>query len=131
MRMLEIISALWKFLRDYTLPLVLLGIFVTTLLQVYVFGVGPTPQQPPEGYELQRLEAKLTWHKGNREGATTLEIAKDDPTFQTLFVERQVSGTSHSLRDLEPGHTYYWRLKRDDEYTRTCSFKTSKHAIDF
>ena len=131
MRLRGIIFAFLKFVRDYTLPLVLLGIFATTILQVYVLGVGPTPQQPPEGYELQRLEARLEWHKGNRDGAVTLEVAEDDPTFETLFMERQVSGTKHTMHNVTPGHTYYWRLKRNDTYSRVCSFKTSKHAIKF
>ena len=131
MRLFGYISSVWKFLRDYALPLLLLGIFVTTLVEVYFTGVGPTPQQPPEGHELQRLEAKLTWHKGNRDGAMTLEVSVDDPAFKERFVDRQISGTSHTLRNLKPGHTYYWRLKRDDDYTRTRSFRTSEHAITF
>jgi hypothetical protein len=131
MRWIGIISALWKFVRDYGVILTLLTIFVVTVVQVYITGVGPTPQQPPEGYEVQRLEASLQWHKGNKGGAMTLEVSKDDPTFGELFVERQVSGTRHSVLNLEPGHTYYWRLKQDEAYSDTRSFKTSIHAIKF
>ena len=131
MKLLKAISSVWRFLRDYGIPIVLLGIFVLTVVQVYVFGVGATPQLPPEGYELQRLEAKLQWHRGNKDGAFTLEVAEDDPTFSELKLERQVTGTSHVMRDLEPGRIYYWRLVRDDEISATRSFKTSKYAITF
>jgi hypothetical protein len=131
MRLLGTISYVWKFLRDFAILIILLGIFASTVLEVYVFGVGATPQLPPEGYELQELEAKLQWHRGNKEGAFTLQVAVDDPTFSELLLERQVSGTTHFMRDLEPGRTYYWRLLRDDEVSATRTFKTSAYAIDF
>ncbi len=129
MRTLRIIPSMWRFLRDYGILIVLLGIFVLTVAQVYVFGVGATPQLPPEGYELQRLEAKLQWHRGNKKGAFTLEVA-DDPSFTDLVLERQVTGTSHVMRDLKPGQTYYWRLVRDDETSAVRSFKTSNYAMN-
>ena len=131
MQPLKAISRVLNFLRDYGILVILLGIFVMTVAQVYVFGVGSAAQLPPEGYELQQLEAKLQWHRGNREGAFTLEVAKDDPTFSELVLERQVTGTTQMMRDLEPGRTYYWRLVRDDEISATHSFKTSKYAINF
>lgn len=131
MQLLKAILSVVKFLRDYGILIVLLWIFVLTVVQVYVLGIGATPQLPPEGYELQRLEAKLQWHRGTKKEAFTLEVAKDDPTFSKLELERQVTGTSHLMRDLEPGRTYYWRLVRDDETSATRSFKTSKYAITF
>jgi hypothetical protein len=132
MRLLGIIVRLWNFARDYAILLVLLGAFLWTLVEVYGLGVGPTPQLPPQGYVVENLEAKLQWHNGTRPAGFTLQISQDDPNFSNkLFLEREVSGTTFSVNDLESGHTYYWRLKRADILSATASFKTAPYAINF
>jgi hypothetical protein len=125
-----IIVRIWNFLRLYLVALVLLGIFVWTVLEVYVLGVGPTPQQPPPGFVEQRLNTRLQWHRGNREESMTLEVAKD-PGFKDKIVDRQASGTVHNLNNLEPGQTYYWRLIQGETPSRTYSFRTSEDAVAF
>ncbi len=125
-----LIVRIWNFLRLYLVALILLGIFVWTVLEVYVLGVGPVPQQPPPGFVEDRLDTRLQWHRGNREEPMTLEVAKD-PDFKDKVVDRMASGTVHNLNDLEPGQTYYWRLIQGEKPSRTYYFKTSENAVAF
>ena len=132
MRFLGLMVRIWNFARDYAILLVLSAIFLTTVVQVYILGVGPTPQLPPEGYLVQHLDAKLQWHNGNLPTGYTLEVSEDDPGFGApLFLERKVNGTTFNLNDIEPGHVYFWRLKRDNFVSKTASFKTAPYAINF
>ncbi len=133
MRVIGIILRIWNFARDYLIVLTLIAVFGWTVIEVYGLGVGPMIQLPPEGYVIENLEAKLQWNNGNREPGYTLQVSKDDPSFQgTLFFDRQVAGTSQNLNDLEPGHIYYWRLvSKDNRTSRTASFKTAPYAINF
>lgn len=132
MRLLGITVRLWNFVRDYAVLLILCAVFLWTIVEVYALGTGPTPQLPPDGYVIENLKAKLKWHNGNRPPGYTLEISQDDPDFSgELFLEQEVSGTSFKVNNIEPGHTYYWRLKRDDLVSSTLSFKTAPYAIKF
>ncbi len=132
MRFLGLMVRFWNFLRDYAVLLILSTIFLSTVIEVYVIGTGPTPQLPPEGYVHEHLEARLQWHNGNRPTGYTLQVSEDDPSFtDKLFLEREVTGTTFMLNDITPGHTYYWRLKRDKIISKTASFKTAPNAITF
>ena len=123
---------LWNFVRDYAVLLLLAGAFVWTLIQVYGIGYGPIPQLPPEGYLIENLEAKLQWHNGNRPVGCTLEISEDDPSFSgKLFLEKEVTGHTYTVNNIEPGHIYYWRLKKDNLVSAAASFKTATYAIKF
>lgn len=132
MRFLGFMVRLWNFTRDYLVLSLLSAAFLWTIVEVYGFGTGPTPQLPPEGYLVENLEAKLQWHNGNRPTGYTLQVSEDDAGFtQQLFLEREVSGTTFTLNDISPGHTYFWRLKRDKLVSKTASFKTAPYAITF
>jgi hypothetical protein len=133
MRVIGIISRLWNFTRDYLILVTLLSLFIWTIIEVYGFGVGPMIQLPPEGYLIENLEARLQWHNGNRPQGYTLQISEDDPSFQgKFFLEKAVTGTTYNINDLEPGHTYYWRLtSKDNRVSKTASFKTAPNAINF
>ena len=126
-----IIPRIWEFLRNYLVAFLLIGTFGWTMIEVYVTGTVPVPQQPPEGYTTERLTATLQWNKGNREGAIHLQVSVDDPTFEEPMLDLEVSGTTHNLSKLEPGRTYYWRLVREDESSAIATFKTSKYAVSF
>ena len=132
MRFYGLMVRLWNFTRDYAVLLVLLGIFVATVIEVYGIGSGPTPQLPPEGYLIENLEARLQWHNGNRPTGYTLQVSQDDPSFtEKLFLEREVTGTTFTLNEITPGHIYFWRLKKDNFLSKTASFKTAPYAITF
>ena len=103
------------FLRRYLVAVALLATLVVALVQVYATGTGPMPQQPPEGYTVERARASLQWNRGTRTETITLQISIDDPTFSAPKVDRQVNGTSHSLNDLQRGSTYYWRLVQEGQ----------------
>jgi len=83
-----VIPRLWDFVRLYLVALTLLGIFVWTVIEVYVLGVGPTPQQPPPGFVEERLETRLQWHKGNIPAPIQLQVSKDDADFTEPFYFR-------------------------------------------
>ncbi len=124
-----ILIAAARWLRRYLVALALIGTLAAAMIQVYTTGVGPRPQQPPEGYVVERDRASLQWDKGTIERPIELQVSIDDPEFGNPAVERKTSGTSHSLRDLEPGSTYYWRLVQDGEPSRTASFSVSKYNV--
>jgi hypothetical protein len=126
-----VIPRVWGFVRNYAIPMALLGVFIQTVVQSYITGIAPVPQEPPMGYVLGRNETKLEWHRSTVEGAWELQVSMDDPEFKDPFVTREVTGTSHMLNNLEPGHTFYWRLIRGDDSSSIDYFKTSKDAIAF
>ena len=122
---------LWSWVREYLVAVLLVGAFAHAMIQVYVTGTPPVPQQPPEGYVLQRLEARLQWNKGSDDGEVTLQVSMDDPDFLEPLVDKQQRGTTYRMRDLEPGHIYYWRVLKGDEASAVASFETSPYAIEF
>ena len=126
-----IIPRMWEFIRLYLVSLILIAIFTWTIVEVYLLGVGPAPQQPPPGFVEERLEARLQWHKGNLKEKTKLEVSVDNADFEELFVDKDVTGNTHLINKLEPGHTYYWRLVQGGEPSSVYTFKTSPHAVAF
>ena len=100
-------------------------------LNVYVTGVGPVPQQPPEGYVVQRTQATFQWDMGNRDKPISLEVSMDDPDFTAPLLDRKVTGTTHTMTKLQPGHRYYWRLRQGDKISPVASFETSENAVNF
>ncbi|MCP4676227.1 MAG: hypothetical protein GY854_12105 [Deltaproteobacteria bacterium] len=131
MQRLGLIPRIWGFLRTYAVALALIGGLGFAFFEVYVTGVGPMPQQPPEGYTIERTKAALQWSKGTRKGGIKLQVAMDDPSFTKPILEKDVKGKSHTMNALEPGHTYYWRLVQGDDYSPIATFKTSAYAIKF
>ncbi|MDJ0765474.1 MAG: hypothetical protein QNJ97_21010 [Myxococcota bacterium] len=105
--------------------------FATAMFEVYVTGVGPVPQQPPEGYTIERTQTTLQWNRGTRDAPIELQVAMDDPTFGTLFLKRDVKGKTHLIKNLENGHIYYWRLVQDEQSSPVATFKTSAYAVKF
>jgi predicted PurR-regulated permease PerM len=126
-----LIPRLWLFARKYLVVLLLIGCFAFAMFQVYITGTPPVPQQPPQGYTLGRLQARLQWNKGTRPGAIQLQVSVDDPDFIEPLVDKKTTGSNHSMRNLLPGHTYYWRLVQEGKPGPVASFKTSPYAIKF
>lgn len=124
-------TRIWKFLRTYALAVAILLAFATAMFEVYVTGVGPVPQQPPEGYTIERTQTTLQWNRGTRDAPIELQVAMDDPTFGTLFLKRDVKGKTHLIKNLENGHIYYWRLVQDEQSSPVATFKTSAYAVKF
>ena len=129
MRSTGILIGLGIFARRYVVALALIAALVAALVQVYTTGTGPMPQQPPQGYLVERARASLQWNRGTRTEPITLQVSIDDPTFAEPAVERKVNGTHHSLNDLQSGSTYYWRLMQDGEPSPIASFKVSSHNV--
>ncbi len=126
-----LIPRIWRFLRTYLVALALIFTLAFAFFEVYVTGVGPVPQQPPEGYTIERTNATLQWNKGTKKGPINLQVSMDDPKFKAPILEREVKNTSHAMNKLEPGHTYYWRLVQNDKPSPVATFKTSAYAIAF
>ncbi len=129
MQVLGIISWVWVFIRKYLVAAALIVAFATTYYEVYVTGVGPMPQHPPEGYSVERGHAVLQWNKGTKDEPINLQISMDDPGFTKPIVDRKMTGISYTARELIPGHNYYWRLVQGDAIGPVASFKTSTYAI--
>lgn len=126
-----LIPRLWDFLRSYLVTIVMLGIFTWTVVQVYVLGVGPTPQQPPPGFVEERLDTRLQWHQGNIDLPITVQVSKEDPAFKEPFYDKELTGNTLNVTDLEPGTTYHWRLVQGGKPSSTQTFKTSPNAVHF
>jgi len=98
---------------------------------VYVTGTGPMPQQPPEGYVVERTQATFQWNRGNLSLPMRLQVSTDEANFENPTLDRKVTGTTHTMHNLEPGHVYYWRLVQGDKVSPLASFKTAKNAVTF
>ncbi|HUT76296.1 MAG TPA: hypothetical protein VM285_01325 [Polyangia bacterium] len=125
-----ILPAVVLWLRMYAVALLLIGALLAALIQVYAFGTPPAPQQPPEGYFVEQDKVSLEWNTGTRQEPVTLQVAIDDPGFTEPVLERQITGSSHTLSRLQSGGTYYWRLVQDGEAGPTASFRVSKYNVD-
>ena len=121
------------FLRIYLVLLLLAAAFLFAVAERLLFGIGPTPQLPPEGYMSENRQVTLQWDPGDRGGPIALEVAVDSPDFRRKVVALPaVKGrTTHVLDDLSPGHTYYWRLVQGKAASPVATFKTSNDAIRF
>ncbi|MCP4603280.1 MAG: hypothetical protein GY847_22655 [Proteobacteria bacterium] len=126
-----LIPKLWEFLRTYLVAIVLISTLTLALFEVYISGTGPVPQMPPEGYQLGQAQVTLRWNRGTREGDIQLQVSMDDANFGKPMLDKKATGKSHSMRDLEPGHIYYWRLVQGNKTSPVAAFKTSPYAIKF
>jgi len=118
-------------LRRYAIGLALVTALVVAFAQYWTVGVGPVPQQPPEGYVIEKGTADLQWNRGTRAGDIHVQVSVDDPAFGAPAVDKVVAGTTHSVNILEPDHTYYWRLVQNGRPSRVAHFKTSKYHANF
>ncbi len=122
---------LWTWIRKYLIFLAILITFGVSMLEV-TRGTGPRPQQPPEGYLEHRSSTTLQWNRGTTKEPIQLQISIDDPAFKgELFLDKEVSGKTHALRDLEQGKTFYWRLVSDKGKSPVFHFVTSDSAVEF
>lgn len=131
MMKLDLISNIWGWSRNYLVAIVLVSMLAFSFLKVAVIGAGPTPQGPPQGYALGKTQIELEWDKGSRDGDIRLQVSIDDPAFTKPLVNKVTSSSTHSLNDLEPGHTYYWRLVQNDRSSRVAHFETAPNAVRF
>jgi len=121
--------AIW--LRKYLVALVLLTFFVWSMWGVYWHGTGPVPQQPPRGFEVVREQASLHWSKGTRAIPVSLQVSVDDPLFNDPEVDKVVTSTSHKMRNLKAGSTYYWRLVQGDTSSPVAHFRVSPNNVGY
>lgn len=120
-----------NFVRAYLSAFLLIGCLAIASISTIISGTGPIPQYPPEQYVVERDLAVLRWNKGTREGQIDLEVSINDSTFSNdnVKVIKKVNST-HSLRKLKNGTTYYWRLKQKGKYSRVASFRVSKYNVN-
>jgi phosphodiesterase/alkaline phosphatase D-like protein len=124
-----LIPWLWGFARSYGVAIALVVVFFTSFVGVYAFGTGPVPQQPPEGYEVEREQVTFQWNRGTRKAPIRLQVSRDDPSFSNPVLDLKVQGKTQVMRNLENGHIYYWRLMQGDKPSPVATFKTSANAI--
>ena len=130
MRLLYHLDRGWTWIRTYLVALALVVAFAEAMVEVYRSEVGPAPQEPPDGYTVERTTATLQWSKGEQTEKLTLQVSIDDPSFQNPVLDKKTAGKTHSIKDLKRGHTYYWRLIGDKVKSPVAKFKTSEYAID-
>lgn len=121
----------WRLVRVYGVATLLVAGLGYTFVTVALFGAGPTPQLPPDGYVAERGRVDLQWHRGNRAGEIRLQVAETGGNFRETVVDRVESGTTLSLRGLDPDRTYSWRLMQNGRTSRVASFKTPRSHVDF
>lgn len=124
-------AALWGFVRTCGVAGCLVGGLVWSFVSVALLGAGPTPQLPPEGYVVERGRVDLQWHRGTRPGAIRLQVAGKSGDFTRPIVDREEPGTTLSLKGLEPGRAYRWRLVQNGAASRVASFEISASHVDF
>jgi len=105
----------------------LLAMILHAVLAPSIWGARPTPTSPPDGYVSPDLSVRLSWSRGDSGDPLRLEVARDRG-FRTPDVTEEVRGSSVTLRPLERGRTYYWRLEPGGV---VAMFRTSAHGIHF
>lgn len=125
-----LVVRVWRWLRAYLAAVLLLGALAASCVRTLAEEVEPRPQHPPPGYVLTRPSAQLQWSRGNRSGEIRLQLSSSRE-FDAPFVDEVVSTTTHTLRDLEPGSTCYWRLVQGDRVGRISWFEVSPTALRF
>lgn len=121
---------LGKWLRRYAVLIILIVAFGQTMISVLLYGMGPMPQLPPTGYEIERGTVVLQWNKGNIDEPITLQVS-DSPEFEDTLFERELGGVTHSLKiDYERGQTYYWRLMQNDVPSPVSNFNISEYHVN-
>ena len=124
-----VLAAVW--LRKYAVTLALMVTLVTAMVGVALFGAGPMPQQPPQGYMAERGRVSLSWSKGTRQEPITLQISIGDPSFLAPIVDKETNTNSHNVTKLERGATYYWRLIQGGKASPTAHFEVSRYNARF
>jgi len=131
MQWLHILSLAAGWLRKYAVTLALMVTLVAAMAGAALFGAGPMPQQPPQGYVAERGRVSLSWSKGTREEPITLQISIGDPGFSNPIVDKKMNTNSHSVTKLERGATYYWRLIQGGNASPTAHFEVSRYNARF
>jgi len=130
MRAVYITLLLWKWLRKYFVAVFLVAALLGSLAGNKIYGTGPTPQQPPEGYELHRGMVTLHWDKGTQKGDIVLQVSVDNSDFSEPLFEKKLAASFYTLRELERGKQYYWRLLQNNKPSPTASFKVYKYNVN-
>ena len=131
MQWLHILLLAAGWLRKYAVTLALMVTLVAAMAGAALFGAGPMPQQPPQGYVAERGRVSLSWSKGTREEPITLQISIGDPGFSNPIVDKKMNTNSHSVTKLERGATYYWRLIQGGNASPTAHFEVSRYNARF
>jgi len=130
MRGIGVVSLAARFVWRYAATAALVAGLAAAMIGVATEGTGPVPQQPPDGYSVASGRVSLEWNRGTRKGPITLQVSVDDPSFSKPILRRAVGGTSHSLTDVKPGRTYYWRLLQDDGASPTATFEVAADYVE-
>jgi hypothetical protein len=131
MRVLSVAGLALRLAWRYLVTALLIGGLAAAMIGVATAGTGPMPQQPPDGYAVASGRVSLEWNKGTRKEPITLEVSMDDPGFATPVVRKPVGGVTHSMTELRPGKTYYWRLVQGGSASPTASFEVRANHVDF
>ncbi|MBN2670344.1 MAG: hypothetical protein JXX29_01650 [Deltaproteobacteria bacterium] len=93
-------------------------------------GMGPQPQLPPKGYEVEQGAVTLQWNRGNIDQPISLQISTSKGFEEPIF-EQEITGITHRYTDnLERGQTYYWRLMQNDTPSATSYFIVSEQHVN-
>ena len=128
MRGIGVVSLVGRFVWRYLATAALVGGLAAAMIGVAANGAGPAPQQPPDGYP---VASGRIWNKGTRNGPVTLQVSVDDPSFSAPILKKVVGGVSHTLTDVRPGKTYFWRLLQGADASPTATFEVPATYVDF
>ena len=132
MRRSGTLPLLWRTLRSYAVTVAALGCIASAFVEVHTTGIGPVPQHPPDNLEIAQNRVLLQWNRGSSaEVPIELEVSMDDPSFASPILKRAAKGKTYTMTDIEPGHTYYWRLVQKGMPSPVGRFRTSPLAVEF
>ena len=131
MQWLHILLLAGVWLRKYAVTLALMATLVAAMAGAALFGAAPMPQQPPNGYDVERGKVSLSWSKGTRGEPITLQISIGDPDFSAPIVDKKMNTNSHNVTKLERGATYYWRLIQGGNASPVAHFQVSRYNARF
>jgi hypothetical protein len=119
------------FARRYLVTAACVGAFACAMVRAAASGVGPVPQEPPDGYSLLSGRISLEWNRGDRPGPIALEVSEEDPSFSKPIYGKVATGTTFTLTTVRPGKKYFWRLVQGGAPSPVATFEVSPDYADF
>ena len=117
-------------LRRYLVPLLLLLYLAGAMLGYLVAGDAPQPQIPPDGHVSHTRVVRLSWYRGGS-GPYRLQVIPEDGDFDTPLIDKTLRSAIHTLKDLQPGEAYRWRViaEHSGRTSREASFSMARYPL--
>ena len=122
----------WRWLRSYGVLAALAVLVGRVAFRAWIGEVVPSPEFPPNGYDVVRDTIQLEWSLAREKGKTHLEVSAGDSSFSgAKAVDEDVDGKTYTLKDLKAGTTYYWRVSEGGLVSPVSYFRAAPDTVQY